>query len=137
MKKLFLFLLLSSSTIYAQDKKFTVGYLAGAGYSFNYGAWIGYKKIGIEYVQGTANPQLVAQATDYRNIGINYHINDNGFFIGGGVQRVYDNSITNLPYASFGIDRKFGHNDSYAFRGEVITGGQGYTTLNLGLGLNF
>jgi hypothetical protein len=136
MRKVLLFVLLSCSTVYAQDRRFTAGYLAGAGYSFNYGAWIGYKKIGIEYVQGTANPQLVAEPTDYRNIGINYHITDK-FFIGGGVQRVYDSSITNLPYASFGIDHNFGNNDLYVVRGEVITGGQGYTTLNLGLGLNF
>ena len=137
MKKiLLLFVLLSVSSVYAQDVKLAGGYLVGAGYSFNYGGWIKYNKIGIEYVQGTANPQLVAEATDYRNLGVNYYVT-NKFFIGGGVQRVYDSSITNVPYASFGIDHNFGNNDLYVVRGEVITGGQGYTTLNVGFGLNF
>lgn len=135
MKKLLLFILLSSSSLYAQDKKFTAGILSGAGYSFNYGGWVKLNKIGVEYVRGTANPSLVASPTEYRNIGFNYYFSK--LFVGVGVQRVYADDINTLPYANFGVERKFGYNDLLTIRGEVITAGFGYTTLNVGFGINF
>jgi hypothetical protein len=134
-KLLFAGLMLSSSLGYSQGKNISAGIMAGAGYSYNAGVWAKVGKLGLEYVQGTANPSLVPVPTEYRNIGFNYFINK--FFIGGGVQTIYDDTKSRSPYANFGAQTNFGYNDSFAIRGEVITGGVGYTTFNAGLGFNF
>lgn len=127
--------MLSSALVKAQDKNISVGLLAGAGYSYNAGVWAKVGKLGLEYVQGTANPSLVAVPTEYKNIGFNYFINK--FFIGGGVQTIYDDTKSRSPYVNFGAQTNFGYKDSFAIRGEVITGGVGFTTFNAGLGFNF
>ena len=132
---------LSTILLHGQTKKkynFSAGTMVGAPYSSNYGAWVNIGKVvGFEYTQGTVNNiDLFPSPTKYTNIGFNLHYFKK-FFLGGGIQTLNsEEDKSSLPYVNLGINQHFGKNDIFVIRGEVMSGGKGITTLNIGIGIN-
>jgi hypothetical protein len=135
MKKLLITsaLVLSSIILNAQNKM-TAGIMGGALYGHSYGGWVSIGNFGLEHVRGTAKEDLFPSTTNFTNVLVNYYFKN--LFIGVGTQKlesIDDNSIQ----PCFSVGKNFIIKDEFIIRGQVLTGGKGITTLNLGLGFKF
>lgn len=135
MKKLIITsaLVLSSIVLNAQNK-ITAGIMGGALYGHSYGGWVSIGNFGLEHVRGTAKEDLFPSTTNFTNVLANYYYKN--IFVGAGIQKL-ESIDDNSTYPCFSVGTNYVIKDAYIIRGEVLTGGVGITTLNLGVGFKF
>ncbi len=146
---------ITSLTMYAQNKT-TIGFMGGFGLnssiSANYGLWLDYGGIGIDFSRGASlsnedptdyiygNASKYTAGSSYYNFGLHYNnaFKNKNLFTGVGVQSIRDittngfEESTLLPYVNFGAKKEIFYG---VVRAEVVL--SKIPSIGIGWGFNF